>query len=405
MKTLIICGVFAKENEYEIVEHARRPVEYSANVFQEKLIRGFEGIDTEVSVISAPFIGSYPNASNIKYFTGFEEKQVKYEYVPFNNLWGVRNFSRAASLKKAVNDFAKDADPCKLIVVYSPHTPFLEAAVYAKKKDPKIKICLVVPDLPQFMNLNAKVSIIYKIGKWFDIKKFNRLNSHVDSYVLLTEQMSTKINISGKPYCVIEGIAAMDAFEENERKRANLSVEADNLKYIVYTGKMNEKFGVIKLVDEFSSTNNDFYRLVLCGSGDADNYIAQKASTDARIMRLGQVTHDEALSWMLRADVLVNPRENNEEYTKYSFPSKIIEYLATGNLTVSYMLDGMPDIYGSLLFTADSKGLMQTIKRALNTTEEEQMAHRTKARTYLKKLSAESVAESIINTTLYGVLE
>ena len=38
----------------------------------------------------------------------------------------------------------------------------------------------------------------------------------------------------------------------------------------------------------------------------------------------------------------VNPRQNNEEFTKYSFPSKTMEYLASGVPVVAYKLDGIP---------------------------------------------------------------
>ena len=41
MKVMIICGVFAKENEQEVIAHAKRSVEFSANVYQTKLIQGF----------------------------------------------------------------------------------------------------------------------------------------------------------------------------------------------------------------------------------------------------------------------------------------------------------------------------------------------------------------------------
>ena len=64
MKVLFLCGVFGKENETEILARAKRPIEYSANIFQEKLIRGFEALGVAFDVLSAPFIGSYPNASS-----------------------------------------------------------------------------------------------------------------------------------------------------------------------------------------------------------------------------------------------------------------------------------------------------------------------------------------------------
>ncbi len=397
MNILTICGVFAPENEQEILRHAKKPVEYSANVFQEKLIRGIRETGYTSSVISAPFIGSYPNASDWVCFKGFETHQNGYEYVPFLNLWGLRNYSRCASLKKTVADFIQVDDSEKLIIVYSPHTPFLEAAVYAKSKDPRIKICLVIPDVPQYMNLNAHVSMIYKIGKKFDIAKFNKLNRHVDSYMLLTKAMRDVIDTHGCPYCVIEGIVNSDVFDKKHPQKQ--MPENDDVKYIVYTGKTNEKFGVKELVDAFETLVNPNLRLVICGSGDSDTYIAQKAKMDSRLLALGQVPHDQAIEWVCRADVLVNPRQDNEEYTKYSFPSKNIEYLSSGNPTVGYILRGMKPIYRDFMFAANEDGLGAAITRALNVSEEEMESRRLKMQEHFQSLMAKSVAEQIIERT------
>lgn len=401
MKVLFVCGVFAKENEQEICDHAKRPVEYSANIFQEKLIHGFEKLGCDISIVSAPFIGSYPNASDIRMFSGFQEKQSRYAYVSFNNIWGIRNFSRASSLKKNFHSFIKDTDPQKLMVVYSVHTPFLDAAVHAKKKDPRIQICMVIPDLPQYMNLDAKVSMVYRIGKQFDIRRFNKLNQYVDSYVLLTDAMKQKLRVVDRPYTVVEGIVDCDSFERNQEKKRALSKKTEE-KYIVYTGKLNEKFGVKKLVDAFGCIEDPMCRLVLCGSGDAKDYLTQKAKRDSRIILTGQITHEESLEWVLRADVLVNPRENNEEYTKYSFPSKTIEYLSSGNPTVGFLLDGMSRIYQKFLFTADEKGLAETIVQAMNATPEEKAKRAEAAKVYLQTLSDRMVAERILGLCFDG---
>lgn len=397
MKVLVLCGVFAEQNEQEVIAHSKRPVEFSANVFQKKLIRGLRAICEDVQVLSAPFVGSFPNASDLFAFSGFSNPQDLCSYVPFLNLWGVRNWSRASSLKKALEAFAMEPDPQKLIVAYSPHTPFLEAAADAKKKDPNIKICLVVPDLPQYMNLDAKISWAYRIGKRYDIARFNELTRYVDTFILLTEAMAKKLRVGDKPYKVVEGIVEQTVFDENEKIKQTLCQGTREEKYIVYTGKTNERFGVKKLVDAFSCIENPSLRLVLCGKGDCDEYIKRKTIQDKRILAMGQVPHNTAKEWVMKADVLVNPRENNEEYTKYSFPSKTIEYLASGNPTVGYMLDGMPKIYGEFLFLAEQEGLSQTIESALNATADEKAERKQKARAYLESLSEESLASAIIN--------
>lgn len=397
MKVLLLCGVFAKENEQEIISHAKRPVEYSANIFQEKLVEGFNRAEIEFSVLSAPFIGSYPNASDVFYFRKFSDKQDKYQYVPFFNVWGVRNYSRAGALKRALKPFIEADDQEKLIVLYSPHTPFLEAAVYAKKKDPRIKIHLIVPDLPQYMNLNAKKSILYRVGKQFDIKKFNRLNQQVNSYMLLTEAMKEKIDIHGRPYIVVEGLVT-EAELEKSRQIARMVVRDSERKYIVYTGKLNEKFGVRDLVDAFLQTDDPEYRLVLCGKGDTEAYVREKSGLDTRIMYLGQVTAEAAREWMYKADVLVNPRKNDEEYTKYSFPSKNIEYLLTGNPVVAYQLDGMPDLYGEFMEFVGADDV-EALKNALERGLKEQKGQKSQGdvlRYFKENISAEGVAKRIL---------
>ena len=50
-----------------------------------------------------------------------------------------------------------------------------------------------------------------------------------------------------------------------------------------------------------------------------------------------------------QATLLVNPRKGHEEYTKYSFPSKTMEYMASGTPTIMYKLPGLPIEYEEYL--------------------------------------------------------
>lgn len=359
MEILFLCGVFDQENEKEVILNAKRPVEFSANTFQKKIVHGLVKNEYNHKVISAPFIGSYPNASKKVRFDGFTKEQQKYKYVHFNNIWGIRNLSRARALKRSIDYFIEIEDSSKIILVYSPHTPFLEAAVYAKKKDSSIRICLIVPDLPQFMNLSQNVSLIYRIGKKYDIAKFNNLNKYVDGYLILTEFMKEYLSISSRPYIVVEGIVDFDDLRESF-----ISEKDDDKIKIVYTGKLNKEFGIIELVDAFMKLEDSRYQLILCGKGDAEHYIFDKVKEDTRIVYYGQVTPQEAYEKMLSADVLINPRNCEGEYTKYSFPSKNIEYLLTGKEVVGYNLAGIPNKYKNYMHFIESD-IAEAIQEAL----------------------------------------
>lgn len=386
MKVLLLCGVFHHNNQEEVVAHARKAVEFSANVFQEKLIDGFKAVMGNVQVLSAPFIGSYPNASAIKKFKGFLTAQDNYEYVHFNNFWGLRNLSRTHALKKAVQDFVQIDDKQKLIVVYSAHTPFLAAAAYAKKKDPRIRICFYVPDLPEYMNLSTKRSRIYDAAKVIDICIMKHHMKMVDCFVLLTEHMKQCLPIGDKPYLVQEGI--VDCSD-----RIVCNDAGQGAKYIVYTGKTDKAFGIQTLLSAFSLVNDASYRLVICGAGDAAEMIRRAAAQDNRILYMGQVLPETALYWQEKATVLVNPRRSDAEYTKYSFPSKNIEYLLSGKPVVAYVLDGIPSRYEDFFFVPSGEG-----DRALALAQIIVKAAENQANQKEKYLSFVEYAKSVLST-------
>ena len=398
MKILILCGVAEKETQQEMIAHSRGGADLAANLFQQKLIAGFRSLDANCEVISAPFLGAYPMRCDLIRFRGFKSAQPGCTYVKFNNIWGLRNFSRAGALKKALKDFIALKDPQKLIVAYCPHTPFLEAAAYAKKKDPSIRVCLYVPDLPHYMNLSASRTWFYDVAKKVDIHRMTKLMACVDSYILLTEHMKEHLPVGSKPYRVAEGII---------EKMPELPTPAvsGKEKYVVYTGKLFQRFGVKALIDGFLSLQDPDYRLVLCGKGDCEAYARAAQQRDPRVMFLGQVTPQEALNWQSRASALVNPRNVVEEYTRYSFPSKNIEYLLSGKPVVGYFLEGMPKAYQDFLCCVDpalppEQGIAAKLDEVLRSDSAALFEKNKRFFEYARQpLVAESIARSIVELT------
>lgn len=343
MDVLLLCGYFEPKYQQEISEKTKTWVENAANTFQQRLIAGLKKQDINLQVVSAPFIGPWPTAYEDKAFKGFKagESTENIQYVSFNNIWGYRNISRTAVLKKSVKEFVRHTKAeKKAIIVYCPHTPFLEAAVYGKQLDKSIHIHMVVPDLPQYMNLSKKAHPIYDFFKKIDIHKMEKLIAHVDSFMLLTEYMAEKLNVGNRPYIVVEGITDKQQAAPNKREKLG--------KKVAYAGKLVEAFGAKRLIEAFELIEDPQASLHICGGGELKPYVEEMCKKDSRIHYHGVVSAEKANEILQQADVLVNPRQNDDEYTKYSFPSKNIEYLMTGNAVVAYMLDGMPEIYRKL---------------------------------------------------------
>lgn len=212
---LFLGGPFPVEMEADILKNSKGAVHYAANKFQWNFIDGFQSIpDLNFQILSAPFVGTFPKEYKKLFVKGMQstyKNTVPCRYVPFCNLWGYRNISRRNALIKEIKPFDSGKDQDKVIVVYSPHTPFLQAAVYAKQKDPSVHICLIVPDLPEYMNLFEKKSLAYRLMKKIDIRVFEKNLKYVDSFVLLTEPMKEKLGVGDRSFVVVEGTVNLPA--------------------------------------------------------------------------------------------------------------------------------------------------------------------------------------------------
>ena len=98
--------------------------------------------------------------------------------------------------------------------------------------------------------------------------------------------------------------------------------------------------------------------------------------------------------------MLVNPRISGEAYTRYSFPSKVIDYLQTGLPVVSAFLEGMPDIYRQLLYCpADdsSASLAKTMENAMHADPIREEMRLQAVQAYLCTLAPSVVAGQLLD--------
>lgn len=368
MDILFLGGFYSESIELKYNLDCNGNLQAAANRVQEELIKGFVSFENvNLNVISAPFVGGFPNASSILKFP--KEKEVIHgvdiKYIPFINIWGIKNVFRKRNLQKEIREFIALKSESKFIFIYSVHTPLLQAAIYAKQQDPSIKICMYIPDLPQYMNLSGDISLLYKVAKKYDIKVFESLVKHVDGFLFITKHIRNMVPLTNQMWMVIEGIApsAVDkVLVTDNLSKFNLNKRT---KKIVYTGTLNYKFGIKNLIDSFELVKEDNVELIICGSGEAEEYILNRQKIDPRIKYLGKVSGSESLILQQQATILVNPRENDDEYTKYSFPSKTMEYLASGNPVICYKLEGIPEEYDAYLNYVDVKGLAAKLEDVL----------------------------------------
>ena len=377
MNILFLLGLFPHEYEKEIIKNSRSGIQNAANKFQWGLVNGFDRIDgVEVEILNSLYIGSYPKRFKKCFIPSFSfqhnGKKKGNLNVGFVNLSLYKNYSRFSSLKKAIKKRFDEKKP-QVVIAYAMTTPFVELLSFIKKNYPDTICCLVVPDLPEYMNARLRSNNFYKIAKKLQNRHFKKNLRMVDGYVLLTDYMKKWFegNIN---YVVVEGISL------NTQKDLEQEKFTRKEKVIMYAGMIEEKYGVLDLVKAFMMIENQDWQLELYGVGSSLEQIIELAKKDRRIQVKGSVPNAQVLKRQKEVSFLINPRNDTDVFTKYSFPSKVIEYMGSGTPMLGYKLSGIPEEYTNYFYQLETgvQGMANSIMRALSCSdcEREEMGKR-----------------------------
>jgi glycosyltransferase involved in cell wall biosynthesis len=376
MKVLLV-GVSAEPNIIAEINAVSRPdatISVAATKYTRLILDGFRhhmGSQCD-SVLLVP-VGMYPQSD----VCWWKSRRVgdRY-YMPFVNFLLVKQIGIALTLAWRVIRWTLANRGDKRVVVFTCiYLPFL-VPLAALKRPGGLRLAAFVPDLPEYEFDYFVTSSRFKralIPLYIRLTKM--LYAPLDYLVFLTDAMKEKF--PRRPYEVIEG------FVDADRPPA-VHAPTDQVKSVMYSGALLEKFGIRTLIDAFRSLPGE-YELWLFGTGDMASEAQAAAAADRRIRVFGAVPNAEVLSYQRRATVLVDPRPASSEFTRYSFPSKILEYMTSGRPVLTTRLPGIPSDYHDKLWFIDDEsveGMRTALVRALDATEAERVAFGSHAAKY-----------------------
>lgn len=352
MRVLWISSLAWNEGSYKFPVNG--PGAVSGSLFQQQIITGLRLLGVGVDIIA-----DYPYAerANRKGWNDRINKESDYIIIPSTKSYVKEKMVKGkwisqtvtSQLKKRKYDYA---------VAYLVHTPYMKALKVAKKYG--MKTVLICPDLPDMMDMSLDEKRIKKFFKKIDMNHQNSLYKFVDGYVLFTKYMSERIPVDNKPSVVIEGVAAVDALDITDLQKELV---------VMHAGTLHRNVGIENIIEAMKYIDNPDLQLWIFGTGELKCYIEDAAKKDIRIKFKGFVDRKELFEYQKKAIALINARNPEDEYTKYSFPSKTYEYLYSGSYFITTKLLGIPEEYDKYLtYLADNspKEIAHAINEILN---------------------------------------
>jgi hypothetical protein len=344
---VLFVGFALPQREFDEVVATDAGMPIQTQRFGWSVIEALGAAGVEVDVVSAAPVTDYPSNTRVV-FRGsrFEAAGTSGTTIAFLNITGLKHLSRFVTATAAVRRLARrrryDA-----ILVHGVHSPFIWVAVRAARRS-NIPAAVVLTDPPSLPTpFDARAS-----------RQLKRLDRHViltglarvAGVVALTQDLAQDF-AAGRPWLQFEGIARPLGDTTEPREPAHPGA-------VVYAGGLAADYGVRRLVEAVGLSNGSWV-LHVYGAGPLEDEVRSAAAADDRIVLHGLVDSGTLASAYAGASLLVNPRPVDRSFVRYSFPSKLIEYLGTGRAVMTTRLPTIPADYADhLAFCGDTAAEM-----------------------------------------------
>ncbi|MCE5344492.1 MAG: glycosyltransferase [Eubacteriales bacterium] len=383
MNVLFLTLLYHPDEAEAVSRLSRDGLQNQINAYQWAFIEGIRQNLTQgesLSVLNALPIGVFPTRYRKLYLrsTTFADGTKQLGGL---NLPVCKQRGRAAHARREIERWVASSPENRTVLIYSLYLPYLQAAAIIKKRHPDVKITVIVTDLPNELGISSgRVGLMKRIEYTMGRRR-TAICADMDGFVLLTAAMAQALPIRGKRTIVIEGLISPDPDFEAE---TTLQRPADNRPAVLYTGTLNRELGIGELLKAFESLTEA--QLWLCGHGDIEVEIRKAEQIFENIHYFGFVTHGATLVLQKQATVLINPRTSQGAFTRYSFPSKTLEYMRSGVPVACCKLEGIPDEYDEYLCYIDPQnaaGIRDVVQKLLQMPEKERLAIGERARDFV----------------------
>ena len=321
-----------------------------------------------------------PSSVKSKFFSVSKSRG---EYISYADIRGIRTpskvISAACSIVKWVKDTKKQGEAS---VLFYYNTFFLNVAAAAIArlfcKFYLIPIAITLPYLAEGEDrLLPQKAERMCAGM---LKKSNGI-------VAITGDLAGYL-CPGKPNLIINGGVSVNQLEpDNQLDSHNFPPrEPGQKKRIVYTGAIYSRYNLDKVIAAAELLDENHYQVIIYGHGPDTDKIEEMCKTSKVARYGGFVTGDELREVQGDADVLLALLSTDDQLVRYTFPSKLFEYMAVGNPIVTSGLPCLSDElkrYVKVVPEITPEAIRDDIIAACRFTNKERELYRAACQKYL----------------------
>lgn len=377
MNVLMLSLLYPNDQQQEVAQLAKDKLQNQINSYQRAFEQGLrENLlpGEQLQLFNCLPVGIYPfQYRKLLLRSGLHDGNTVYQQGCINVPW-LKQHMRMHGAVHHLKRWVRSSPDNRTVLVYTQYLPYMQAIAKVKKSHPDLKAAVIVTDLPNEWGLATGRKGFLKAIEYRRGIKSLRLCQQMDGFVLLTKCMAEVLPVAQKPHEVIEGLIQTTIDEPLQEQELQPPV-------ILYSGTLEKELGIGEMLDAF--TRMPEYDLWICGRGGMEDAVKAASEQYGNIRYLGFVSQKEALFLQAQASALINPRQPEGLFTRYSFPSKTLEYMRSGKPVLCCKLEGVPRDYDMYLnyMEIGVEGICHAVKAllALPLDERQQIGQRARA--------------------------
>lgn len=248
----------------------------------------------------------------------------------------------------------------RLLLVYNLYPPMSLPVLLAARLFGATSIA-VVPDFPHNLSFNFRGlrGALQRLNVWLEATSLSRFTGIIPLTRYISDDFAPKHRA-----LVMEGGVSDEEADAESAPQVKRPESPETV--CLFSGTLSDVNGIALLLDAFCLIPDPTFRLWILGRGPLEHLVRKAAADDTRIVYWGFVPNAEVMRLQRQATLLLNARPTDQLIARYTFPSKLLEYMLSGRPVLSTALPGIPDEYHQfihVLLEANPEALAAMIQR------------------------------------------
>lgn len=367
---------------------------------QWSLIRGIEAVTKRpLDLVSVAGLGDWPRHPKrfVKGGSWSHAPGARDIMVSFINITPFKQITRFVAVCGHIWYwlFRNRASSRRVVFLYTSQSSQLLALLLASAFVPALRVTILAD--PPSVDLPGE-GRVRRLGRRGDRWLQRRGLQKTDGVVVLTKALADDF-ATGVPYCVSEGIAPELPLLP--------SISRSGRFVAMYAGGLSEEYGVRLILDCLPYLPGGI-EVWLFGRGPLLREVEETAAKWPSLRCFGFRSRKEVVARTAEATVMLNPRLSSAWFVRYSFPSKILECLASGTALLSTRLPTIPEDYNRYVYWLDDESPAGLARRLVELRELGNEALRQRgllAREFVREYKSEAAQGRRIWSFVSGLRE